>query len=225
MSTIQPPEIDYRVIDNSEDVPFEKDPRESTSFGGAVEGVRPTKRFESSFHGEGKYVQKTLKLDLSETEEESNARVKRLFHQEVKNLHHARHQHVIDITMAYFFQHEEEPYFAIIMPRADGNLKRFMERMTQTSSDSTKKKLVSKWFGCLANVTEFIHGIGIRHRDVKPENILYKGGRIMFADFGISKMGLGKTLSTTVPQWMRTATPKSAKPEEENLWGRTAIIF
>lgn len=225
MAISLPEGIDYREITDSDDVPLEKDPRESTRFGGAVEGVRPTQRFASSFHAGKKYVQKTLKLDPSEIEEEGNARVKRLFHQEVKNLQYARHQHVIDIIMAYFFQDEDDAYFAIIMPRADGNLKRFMERMTTT--DRNKKKLVSKWFGCLANVTEFIHAIGIRHRDVKPENILYKGDRIMLADFGVSKMGLGKTLSTTVPQWMRTATPKYVAPEVGNgsTCGRSADIF
>lgn len=225
MAVSLPKGIDYREITNNDDVPFERDPQESTGFGGAVDGVRPTARFASSFHGESKYVQKTLMLDLNETEEGDVARARRLFHQEVNNIHYARHQHVIDITMAYFFQDEEEAYFAIIMPRADGNLHRFMESMT--SPGSTKKKLVSQWFGCLANVTEFIHGIGIRHRDVKPENILYKGGNIMFSDFGISKMGLGQTLSTTMPQWMKTATPKHVAPEvgDGSTRGRSADIF
>lgn len=64
---------------------------------------------------------------------------------------------------------------------------------------------IPKWFGCLANAVAHIHETGIRHRDIKPENILMKGGAVLLADFGISKMGLGQTLSTTVPMWQEPA--------------------
>ena len=41
---------------------------------------------------------------------------------------------------------------------------------------------------CLVNSLEFIHGNGIIHRDVKPENlVLDKEGYLIITDFGIAK--------------------------------------
>jgi glycogen synthase kinase 3 beta len=34
----------------------------------------------------------------------------------------------------------------------------------------------------------FIHQIGIAHRDIKPHNILYKGKKVAICDFGSAKM-------------------------------------
>jgi serine/threonine-protein kinase len=31
-----------------------------------------------------------------------------------------------------------------------------------------------------------LHGLGVVHRDLKPQNILMKGGKPVIADFGVS---------------------------------------
>lgn len=83
------------------------------------------------------------------------------------------------------------------------------------------------WFGCLASVVDYIHGIGIRHRDIKPENILLRQGKVLLADFGISRMGIIQTLSTTTPGWACPRTSAYCAPEVEDgsSRGRSADIF
>lgn len=90
-----------------------------------------------------------------------------------------------------------------------------------------RQKRIHQWFYCLANAIEFIHGIGIRHRDIKPKNILVHGDKILLADFGISSMGLLATLSTAIPQLARSRSPTHCAPEVEegSSRGRSADIL
>jgi len=60
--------------------------------------------------------------------------------------------------------------------------------------------------GCLAHGLQYIHerkgatlkdGAQVRHRDIKPSNILLHGYRVLFADFGISKVYTDATTGTS----------------------------
>jgi serine/threonine protein kinase len=52
-------------------------------------------------------------------------------------------------------------------------------------------------FGCLANGLEYIHAKGIRHKDIKPQNILVHHGSVLYTDFGSSKDATQPGESTT----------------------------
>jgi serine/threonine protein kinase len=52
--------------------------------------------------------------------------------------------------------------------------------------------------------------------DIKPSKILIKGKRILLTDFNILKMGLGKTMPTTIPEFSRSRTPGYCAPEVED---------
>jgi serine/threonine protein kinase len=41
--------------------------------------------------------------------------------------------------------------------------------------------------GCITEALTFVHEQGIRHRDLKPKNILLSPGRVYLADFGIAR--------------------------------------
>ncbi|KAI9766039.1 MAG: hypothetical protein M1835_007264 [Candelina submexicana] len=43
------------------------------------------------------------------------------------------------------------------------------------------------FYGCLANALKYLHDNGIRHKDIKPANILVNGTEVYLADFGISR--------------------------------------
>jgi serine/threonine protein kinase len=47
--------------------------------------------------------------------------------------------------------------------------------------------LLPKWSECLVHALEYIHNQRVRHKDVKPANVLVKGDQIFITDFGIAK--------------------------------------
>ncbi|KAL6788738.1 hypothetical protein J3E68DRAFT_444451 [Trichoderma sp. SZMC 28012] len=217
-------DLKYCEINNTTKLPFELPPRILKNDKSTIVPVTAKTPGDKR-----QYIMKKLYLE-PEPGEGVDERTKSLCRKEAMALWHARHQHVIEIIMAFTLESndnddEEVPYFGIIMEYADqGDITKHLA--CQRSSAEMEK--ISSWFGCLANATAYIHSIGIRHRDIKPSNILLRtDGTVMLADFGISKMGLGKTLSTTTPDGPRANTPKYAAPEvgEGGTRGRQADIF
>lgn len=156
------------------------------------------------------------------------------FKNELRILRHAQHYHVINLVYAYTYNDiGVRAYAAIIMP----NIKFTLAEKIEGRNISQKQML--RWLLCLATVLEHLHSIGIRHRDIKPLNILVSSdegdddctepgtGKILLADFGISKMGLERTLSTTQPGIQKSRTEGYCAPEVEDgsSRGQTADIF
>ncbi len=203
-------------------LPFEVDPGHGLKCSGAITAVVPNKSYATRF--QRSLILKKISLPLPEPGQSINSEAKRLFLQEARALRYARHRHVVGIAMAYSFEGVNEAYFAIVMNRADSDIESYL--ICRQPSEKRKENIPG-WFGCLAKAVAHIHEIGIRHRDIKPANILIKDGSILLADFGISKMGLGKTLSTTIPGLPKASTPKYAAPEvgEGGTRSRAADIF
>jgi serine/threonine protein kinase len=179
-----------------------------------------------------KYVLKWLPVGP----EDNLEKLRRQFIQEAKNLYLARHGHVVELVKTFIEEkkedeedEEEEPTIrlSIVMDRADCDLDAYLKRGRKfRSSDSIQS--VSEWFGCLVGAVAYIHGIGIRHRDIKPPNILIKKGIVLLADFGISKTGLGKTFPTTLQGRNASRTKEYCAPEVDEKGssrGRAADMF
>ena len=154
---------------------------------------------------------------------ESDANLKRFekrrMVQEAKILHMAQHQHVVKLFHTYFEEGgDDQIKFAFIMDRADGSLQQYLKPSKTPSVE---------WYGCLISVIHHIHSLGIRHRDVKPSNILIKAGKILLADFGISQMGLGKTMPTTYQDRNPSRSREYCAPEVDkgSTRGRSADMF
>jgi Protein kinase domain/Ankyrin repeats (3 copies)/Ankyrin repeats (many copies) len=167
------------------------------------------------------YARKSLTIDEPGSRGLDDAM--RKIQKEAEILRRARHGHVIELIETHFFESAEDTRFLMIMEYADTNLGFYLKRKAPVKH---MERLVG-WFGCLMNVVAYIHGFGIRHRDIKPSNILIKGKRVLLADFGISKMGLGKTMPTTIPEFARARSPGYCAPEVEDgsTRGRSADIF
>ena len=103
------------------------------------------------------------------------------FENELKILKRLRHQHVVEIIGSY-----TDPYFAAIImsPIAECDLCAFLKSV-QTSSDSMS--LLQTFFGCLATALQYLHREKIRHKDIKPSNVLVKDGTVLLTDFGLSR--------------------------------------
>jgi hypothetical protein len=106
----------------------------------------------------------------------------------------ASHHHIVSVHATYIKKRE----LAIILdPVADGGdltnfLQNYRDRGFSWLGGSTndanlfQNGILRKSFGCLASALTFIHKQNIRHKDIKPQNILIHQGSIMYTDFGVS---------------------------------------
>ncbi|KAF2012981.1 kinase-like protein [Aaosphaeria arxii CBS 175.79] len=109
----------------------------------------------------------------------------------------------------------------LLHPVADGgDLQEYLESIQDSRSGATGSQRAVLWsaFGCLADGLAFIHRSTIRHKDIKPKNILVHDGKVMYTDFGISldATGLDRTTTSGVPQAL---TRRYCAPEVAN-YGR-----
>ncbi|KAJ4291106.1 hypothetical protein N0V90_010304 [Kalmusia sp. IMI 367209] len=104
----------------------------------------------------------------------------KLFEQEVKVLERIRHDHIVGLVASFT---DLENFSLILDPIADGVLLGLLE-VQPLSGEDIATLLCS--FNCLATALEFLHTNSVRHKDIKPSNILLSNGRILLCDFGIS---------------------------------------
>lgn len=88
----------------------------------------------------------------------------------------------------------------------------------------TRSRLQSS-IGCIANAVEWLHDCHIRHKDLKPSQVLISASGLWLSDFGWSKDVSEMTCSTTVGG--KTTTPKYLAPERalKQPCGRPEDIF
>lgn len=135
-----------------------------------------------------KLVRKTIlkRAPLGERAENWREHEKVRLVQEALTIRQARHHHVVQLIEVYFdnqYQRTDEIRFAIIMDRADSNLRHYLQ--PKTCPDK-------RWFGCLLRAVCYLHTSHILHGAIKPENILVQGGQVLLTDFGLSQISLGE---------------------------------
>lgn len=91
------------------------------------------------------------------------------------------HPHIVGLVASFT---DLESFSLILYPIADKVLLDLLKQ-TDPLSDQDFATLRSS-FNCLATALEFLHANSIRHKDIKPSNILLSGGRVLLCDFGIS---------------------------------------
>jgi serine/threonine protein kinase len=82
------------------------------------------------------------------------------------------------------------------------------------------RAIMQKAFGCLASGLAFIHKQTIRHKDIKPQNILIHEGNVLYTDFGFSldHSALGRSTTTGRPDAFtrRYCAPEVAEHDKRN---------
>ncbi|PVH72985.1 kinase-like protein [Cadophora sp. DSE1049] len=107
-------------------------------------------------------------------------------------------------------------YMALIMsPVADCDLSRFLKLVPKSRDGLSSLKT---FFGCLATAVQYLHKNRIRHKDIKPSNVLVKDGNVLLTDFGLSR-DCNHTRSTTEGPTARTA--KYCAPEVADYMPRS----
>ena len=140
----------------------------------------------------------------------------------------ASHHHIVSVHAAYVRKRE---LTMILDPVADGGdlagyLQNYRDQgFHHISEEMTKENLyqnlvLRRAFGCLASALDFIHGQTIRHKDIKPQNILIHQGHIMYTDFGLSYDygDIGQSTTTGNPQGItrRYCAPEVVAWERRN---------
>jgi serine/threonine protein kinase len=172
-------------------------------------------------------------------EKVQHRRTKEIFARKVIKFPYGRHklgaedrfQNEVDIIRALSSHHHIIKLFAtyrttrqgclLLQPAADeGNLEDYLESYSDVAEESSSQRprldkmtrVLEQAFGCLATGLAYMHEKGIRHKDVKPQNILIHQGAVVYTDFGASKDTTKDGQSTTegLPDFL---TRKYSAPE------------
>lgn len=113
----------------------------------------------------------------------------------IKRLH--SHPHIIQVCWSYTCGRD---FGMLLTPVAsDGDLRAYLHTIKDTGEPLTTEQsfVLGRSFGCLASGLAFIHSHTIRHKDIKPQNILVHEGQMIFTDFGIALDASGQDTTTT----------------------------
>jgi serine/threonine protein kinase len=113
----------------------------------------------------------------------------------IKQLH--SHPHIIDLYWSYTHQ---GTFGMLLTPVAsNGDLRAYLLtiRDLQKALTPEQSSVLTRAFGCLASGLAFIHSRTIRHKDIKPSNILVHNGKMIYTDFGIALDASGQDTTTT----------------------------
>jgi serine/threonine protein kinase/tetratricopeptide (TPR) repeat protein len=136
-------------------------------------------------------------------------------------------RHVVQIEYTY---RVHNGYAIIMSPLAEEDLQSFLERQHTLQSSAINAKTIGmmrSWFLCLASTLASIHSRRVRHKDIKPRNILISNGSVLFADFGSSSLFVSELTSSTEGTVGGGNTRLYSPPEvmSEGRRGRSADVF
>ncbi|KAJ4352472.1 uncharacterized protein N0V89_007820 [Didymosphaeria variabile] len=133
------------------------------------------------------------------------------FISEIEILKRLRHRHIVKFVGSY----TDLDYVGLLMsPVADMNLKDYLGRVAPS-----KYPELRTFCGCLATALEFLHARKIRHKDIKPSNILVNHGNVLFTDFGLS-LDFEDADGSTTTGIDNGRTPRYCAPEVAELESR-----
>lgn len=124
------------------------------------------------------------------------------------------HTHIVEVFGSYACGRE---LGMLLTPVANGgDLRAYLQDVKDTGTDLTENQcsVLNNSFGCLASGLAFIHRHTIRHKDIKPANILIHNDQIIFTDFGIA-LDAGQQNTTTTGR-PGAHTPRYCAPEVAN---------
>jgi serine/threonine protein kinase len=150
------------------------------------------------------YARKTIVVPRSRSHKDG---ITKIFHNEVRIIRRlGNHPHFISVFATYFTKND---FGLILQPVAShGDLEAYLNEYCNITNEcghsetSTKRlentsSILRRAFGCLAVGLAFIHEKKLRHKDIKPRNILVHNGLVLYTDFGYSFDHSGISSSTT----------------------------
>ena len=168
---------EHLEIEDPADIPYEH--IEVLGHGGTavVEKVR-------DIHSGLVYARKSLKINTGNL-----SKVREIYQHEVNVIKRLEsHHHIVRVFATY---RTGRTFVIILDPVAsEGDLGGFLARYRDLERGQERTAMFStlkRAFGCLSNGLAFMHENNIRHKDIKPQNILIHHGSFLFTDFGIAR--------------------------------------
>ena len=150
-----------------------------------------------------KYARKQIHRGQSVLEDKTQLAA---FEKELISLKKLSHRHVVQLVGSY----THPSHLGLIMsPVADRDLHEYLD--SNVVDHVHRKRTLRGFFGCLVTALAYIHSKNVRHKDVKPSNILIKDDQILLADFGTSKCSLEGHMTTNGDA--KEGTPRYWAPE------------
>ncbi|UNI18686.1 hypothetical protein JDV02_004940 [Purpureocillium takamizusanense] len=148
------------------------------------------------------------------------------FRTELGILKRLTHRHCVSLVATY----SDPKYFALLMePVGDHNLAEYYARC---ANEPDKRTLMRSFFGCLASAVQYLHDSKVRHRDIKPQNIIVRSDQVYLADFGIAHSWENLTRATTTADSGKTmiyAAPEVVRVERRNtaadMWSLGCVFL
>ena len=170
------------------------------------------------------------------------------FKSEISIIKGLEHDHIIQYVGSY----TDKTFLGIVMnPVAETDLATFMHNtamhveatwarsgrppgasVNDVSPAASMSSSLRSYFGCLAAALVYLHDRSIRHKDIKPQNILVHNGTVILTDFGLSHDfadDVGSTTSGPTPASPRYSPPEVAAHEARNtsadIWSLGCVFF
>lgn len=145
------------------------------------------------------------------------------FISEVEILKRLKHRHIVEFAGSY----TDPTCFGIIMsPVAEMDLAKYLS-IAKPEHNPTLRT----YFGCLTAALQYLHDNRIRHKDIKPQNILVDQGNVLLTDFGLSRdsTGVSSTTSGFTSLSYRYCAPEVAMHNRRNsssdIWSLGCVFL
>ncbi|KAI1385243.1 kinase-like protein [Hypoxylon trugodes] len=150
---------------------------------------------------------------------------------EISIMDKLKHRHIVQIHGSHYIG-SDGMIGILLRPIADMSLTGWFDYMGELQRDGNDtdrleaRNVMCQWPSCLFHALDYLHNLGIRHKDIKPSNILIKDDHVYLADFGISRNFRDATTSKTKgPLGGMTERYISPEANDELPRGRAADVW
>ncbi|MCJ1307514.1 hypothetical protein MMC25_001160 [Agyrium rufum] len=146
----------------------------------------------------------------------------RLLANEIKMLKAVNHHHCVSLVGSYT---DTRVIAMLSEPIADMNLGTFLD-LTPMPTD--RRDLLQTSFGCLSVALAYLHENGIRHKDIKPQNILIHVNTLLLTDFGLSADATSATtsLASNTPRYCSPEVDDGSRRDEaSDVWSMGCVFY